>query len=406
VLVVGEAADSLARQTGGWTLSWQGADNSNADFPGATSLWAGLRDAVTAGGGQAVYSPSGAFTARPDVAIVVFGETPYAEFQGDQADVALHPAPDAALAAMRRLKAAGVPVVAVLLSGRPLYLNPEINAADAFIAAWLPGSEGEGLADVLVGRADGAARHDFRGRLSFSWPKRPDQTPLNPGQPEYDPQFAFGYGLSYADRRDLPRLAEAVARTGSDARGVLFADGRGGNGFGLVIGDAQAPRIAVTGARTATYGSEALTVVAVDRRRQEDARQAQWSGAEAAWLELRADQPIDLAREANGAMSLVLEVRSDQPPTAPVRLELGAAEGASAALDVTAMLAAAPAGSWGTLRIPLSCFGRAGADLAHVGRLRIETAGRLGLSLSDVRVSQGVAADACPAPAAVRPGAP
>ena len=135
LLVVGAAADSVARQSGGWTLSWQGADNTPADFPGATSIWAGLRDAVTAAGGQAQLSPDGAYTTRPDAAVVVFGETPYAEFQGDQADVALHPPATAELAAMRRLKAAGVPVVAVLLSGRPLYLNPEINAADAFVAA-------------------------------------------------------------------------------------------------------------------------------------------------------------------------------------------------------------------------------------------------------------------------------
>ena len=402
LLVVGAAADSVARQSGGWTLSWQGADNTPADFPGATSIWAGLRDAVTAAGGQAQLSPDGAYTTRPDAAVVVFGETPYAEFQGDQADVALHPPATAELAAMRRLKAAGVPVVAVLLSGRPLYLNPEINAADAFVAAWLPGSEGEGVADVLVGDARGRPRRDFRGRLSFSWPRTPEQTPLNLGQPGYDPQFAYGYGLTYADRRDLPRLAEAKLASAAGARGVLMADGRGVNGFALSLGDAQSPVIAATGARTATYGAEALVVTAVDRRRQEDARQARWSGAEPAWLELRDAAGADLSREANGEMSLELDVRVDRAPAAPVAASMLTAAGAGA-LPLGPALAALPAGAWSALRVPLACFTRTGADLAHVQALRIQTAGALALALSDVRLVQGRPEDRCPGAAPASP---
>jgi hypothetical protein len=92
------------------------------------------------------------------------------EYQpGDKTDLAL----------LKKLKAAGMPVVAVFLSGRPLWTNPEINASDAFVAAWLPGSEGGGVADVLVGDKAGKPRNDFQGKLSFSWPKRADQEPLN-----------------------------------------------------------------------------------------------------------------------------------------------------------------------------------------------------------------------------------
>ncbi len=119
-------------------------------FPGATSIWRGLRQAVTAAGGTATLAPDGRFARTPDVAIVVFGETPYAEFQGDLKSLQLRPELRAPWATMARLKAAGIPVVAVMLTGRPLYVNPALNLADAFVVAWLPGSEGAGVADLLI----------------------------------------------------------------------------------------------------------------------------------------------------------------------------------------------------------------------------------------------------------------
>ncbi len=397
LLVVGAAADSVARQAGGWTLSWQGDDNTPADFPGATSIWAGLRDAVAVAGGRATLSVDGSFTDKPDAALVVFGETPYAEFQGDQPDVALHPAADAELAAMRRLHAAGVPVVAVLLSGRPLYQNPEINAADAYVAAFLPGSEGAGVADVLVGDARGAPRRDFRGRLSFSWPRRPDQTPLNRGQPGYDPQFAFGYGLSYRDRTELPRLEEARLTATAGVRGQLLADGRGVNGWTLQLGDAATPALAAPASRAALPDG-AATLEAVDHRRQEDARRLLWRGGAPAWAELRVASPVDLQREANGDVVLEFALRVDGAPAGPVELALVGPGGARGAAAVAPRLRAAAPGAWTRLRVPLACFGRAGGDLAHVSGVRLTTAGALDLTVGDVRLAGTEPGDACPAP--------
>ncbi|MFD2781902.1 glycoside hydrolase family 3 protein [Novosphingobium pokkalii] len=171
ILVAGDGADDIARQSGGWTLSWQGTGLDPKLFPGATTLWQGIAEAAKVAGGQATLSPDGSYSgAKPDAAIVVFGETPYAEFQGDLRSLQLKPDLRAPLETMRRLKAQGVPVVAVMLTGRPLYTNPFLNLADAFVVAWLPGSEGEGVADVLLRRADGTMAHDFTGRLPFRWP--------------------------------------------------------------------------------------------------------------------------------------------------------------------------------------------------------------------------------------------
>src|SRR5262249_41459169 len=101
------------------------------------------------------------------------------------------------------LRAAGVPVVAVFFSGRPLWINPELNASDAFIAAWLPGTEGGGVADVIFRSGSGKVNHDFKGKLSYSWPKHPRQPNLNRNDAEYDALFPYGFGLTYRDKDRL-----------------------------------------------------------------------------------------------------------------------------------------------------------------------------------------------------------
>lgn len=390
ILVAGVGADSITKQTGGWTLSWQGNDNSNADFPGATSIWGGIKAAVEAGGGTATLSPAAVFAGkRPDAAIVVFGEDPYAEFQGDQADVALRVENAESLALLKRLRAAGVPTAAILVSGRPLYLNPQINAADAFVAAWLPGSEGAGIADVLIAKPGGAVNHDFVGQLSFSWPKRPDQTELNRGQRDYDPQFAFGYGLRYSRPTRVGTLPEPVMVVADAAPGVYLRDGTGTNGFRLTIGDQQAPHIAAVGARVATYGNEALTLRRIDRQRQEDAWAATWSGAGDAWIAVEREQPIDVTREANGMMALQIDLRPTRAPAGPVALSVN-----DTPVPIKAMLATGSA--WQKLRVPLHCFAAKGADLAKVSTIRVRTATTLGMELAGMSLQQTAPGDRCP----------
>ncbi|MGJ3627678.1 glycoside hydrolase family 3 protein [Sphingomonas sp. MMS24-JH45] len=148
----------------------------------------------------------------------MFGEQPYAEFMGDRPNLEYSPDDKSDLALLRRLKAAGVPVVAVFLSGRPMWVNAELNASDAFVAAFLPGSEGGGVADVLFANADGKPAHDFRGKLSFSWPRRAGPVGLNRGDARYDPLFPFGYGLTYADRKTC-RPSTSTMQAGNGAGG-------------------------------------------------------------------------------------------------------------------------------------------------------------------------------------------
>ena len=376
VLVAGDGADNISKQAGGWTISWQGTGLTNADFPGGTSIWAGIRETVRAGGGTAALSAEGRWTGRrPDVAIVVFGEEPYAEFVGDRQTLEFSPADRRHYEMMQRLRADGIPVVAVFLSGRPMWVNPELNASDAFVAAFLPGSEGGGVADVLFGDRNGRVRHDFRGRLSYSWPRRADQTPLNRGDADYDPLFAYGYGLSYADNGDLPRLPEERplgAAAGSD--GVLFGRGALSPGW--------------------SFGGEAATR-RLDRRAQEDAIQATFSGTGEQSMSLLAAQPLDISREATGQLSLLFEYRVDAAPSAPVFLRL---EGAR--VPIGGVLRAAAVGQWQTLAVPLGCFARGGVDMRRVSvPFALATAGRLQISVSDVRIASAtVPQDRCAQP--------
>ena len=194
VLVAGDGADNITQQCGGWTIDWQGTMPS-AEIRPAESVYEGIRRAVTAAGGSAELSPAGTFRVRPDVAIVVFGEQPYAEGRGDVPTLAWPGGGARELALLESLKRQGIPVVAVLLSGRPLWIEAELEAADSFVVAWLPGGEGGGVADVLFRAPDGALQHDFRGRLPLTWPRAP--AGAGAARERTAPLFPYGYGLRY-----------------------------------------------------------------------------------------------------------------------------------------------------------------------------------------------------------------
>ena len=181
--VAGRCADDIGNQCGGWTITWQG--KSGATTQGTTILGA-IRKAVSSGT-QVTHSHDGSGAAGATIGIAVIGETPYAEMQGDRASLALS-GEDAGV--VEKMKSAGIPVVVVLISGRPLIIESVLEKAEAVIAAWLPGSEGDGVADVLFGD------HKPSGKLSFTWPSR-DTASFARSDAGYKTLFPFGYGLSY-----------------------------------------------------------------------------------------------------------------------------------------------------------------------------------------------------------------
>jgi beta-glucosidase len=184
IVVTGSHCNNTGLQCGGWTLGWQGTSEK---VPGATSILDGMRD--VAGGDSIIWAPDTAVVTRGDVAVIVVGEPPYAEMKGDRtsAELVLDQSSSNLIA---RYHEAGIPVVTVLISGRPLVITRELEASEAFVAAWLPGSEGGGVADVLFGKAMPT------GTLPHTWPASADQIPINPGDGK-KPLFECGFGLKY-----------------------------------------------------------------------------------------------------------------------------------------------------------------------------------------------------------------
>lgn len=185
LFVGGSAADDPAIQAGGWTVSWQGRDNKRSDYEGFSTLLQGFEQATSSAGGSVVISEE----APADAAVIVFGETPYAEFQGDLAGTDFNFGDSGDLDLMRAMKAKGVPVVAVFLTGRPRGIDEVLEIADAVVVAWLPGSEGVGVADVLLSGVDGATGYDFKGKLPFTW--------VGNESSGLEDRLPIGYGLTY-----------------------------------------------------------------------------------------------------------------------------------------------------------------------------------------------------------------
>ena len=384
VLVAGDGADNVSKQSGGWTITWQGTGVPASAFPGATSIYAGIAAQMKAAGGSAELSPEGRYTHKPDVAIVVFGEDPYAEFQGDLKTFAYKPGNDADLKLLRKLKAAGIPVVSVFLAGRPLWMNREINASDAFVMAWLPGSEGEGVADVLLRQPDGRVQYDFHGKLSFAWPRTAVQVAQAAGQ---RPQYPYGFGLTYADRDTAGPLPEVSGLSGvQDPAGVYLQRGKPTEGFTLTVADAGAQPTAVTSVPV-TSARGGVSISAIDYKAQEDARLIAWS-ASGGTLALASAKPLDLNRETNGDVMLVLTLRADAvPASGDVSLGVDCAQSCRARLPIRAALAALPKGRWTTLAMPLKCFRNAGAAMQSLrAPLVLESSAPLKLALWKVQL--------------------
>jgi beta-glucosidase len=358
ILVAGDGADDIGKQSGGWTLTWQGTGLKAADFPKAQSIWSGIEQQVKAAGGKATLSIDGRYKAKPDVAIVVFGEEPYAEFQGDIKTLAYKPTNSTDLDLLKRLKAEGVPVVAVFLSGRPLWVNRELNASDAFVAAWLPGSEGGGVADVLLRNPQGEVAYDFRGTLSFSWPRNAIQTPLNVGQPGYDPLFAYGYGLTYARPAAVAQLDEEPGVDLSASQADRFFE-RGALATGWKLRVQSGNQSDTVDAMSAAPRSGALALAAVDHKAQEDAWRASWTGP--ATLALVPAEALDLNRETNGDVLLLATLRVDALGTGATHVFAECGADCRGASDVGPQLASLPRGQWTTVGLPLKCLASAGA---------------------------------------------
>lgn len=371
VLVIGDGADNISKTAGGWTLSWQGGGYPNSEFPNGESILSGIQSVVEAAGGQVIHDPTGNADVDADIVIAVYGEDPYAEFQGDTQNVDFVPnAFDPAI--LDTYRDQDTPVVSVFLSGRPLWTNPELNASDAFVAAWLPGSEGGGVADLLF-QTDPS--FDFTGRLSFSWPKRATQVELNAHNEDYDPLFALGYGLSFGDVGELSELPESSGLEGQDQvrSGVFFTKGALVAPWMFVGNGSPLGGLPIE--------TEALNIRATDMDAQEDSIRIDFKSSDAVFA-LAAGYEHDYSRESNGAMELTFQARSfGSDQTVQFGMDCDPDRPCASSLPVTLT------SEWNEVRLTLGCFAELGTRMAEIeSALTAQADAGTSIGLSEVRI--------------------
>ena len=201
-LIVGEMSQQIENQMGGWTITWQGkswegVNLSNEDFPNTQSIFDSLSNFIIQNGGSVEYSTDGSYKNKPDIVIFVYGETPYAEGEGDIVNLNFSKNNRNLLRKMRMFQKNNISVVSLFISGRPLIVDNEIKYSDSFVSIWLPGTAVEGINDVIFTNKDGSINYDFKGKLSFSWPSKTSNNPLNEKDEDYLPLYKYGYGLTY-----------------------------------------------------------------------------------------------------------------------------------------------------------------------------------------------------------------
>ncbi|MEM6186608.1 glycoside hydrolase family 3 protein [Shewanella vaxholmensis] len=391
VLVAGDAADNIGKQSGGWSITWQGTDNQNTDFPGATSIYAGIAKAVSASGGSAVLSVDGQFDAanKPDVAIVVFGEEPYAEGNGDIDNLEYQRGNKRDLALLQKLKAAGVPVVSVFISGRPLWVNPELNASDAFVAAWLPGTEGAGISEVLFTQVNGDVQYDFTGKLSFSWPSTPQQTLVNVHDNDYSSLLPYGYGLSYADTTTPSLLSNSLSEDNFSKQVPLsqkpLFERAVKAPWKMWIGSIDGDKVSMEPIASSVQTNEVVTIKTFDKQVQEDARHVSFNGKVLGFVSLQGNFPEDLRAYLASKSVLSIQVKVGSSITAPVNVGMICEGDCRANVDISSQLGALSLDTWSELNIDLTCYQKRGIDFAKIiSPFTFSSSGTVDISFSDI----------------------
>ncbi len=374
ILVVGKSADSIPNQTGGWSLTWQGSDNSNADFPNSETILAGVRHAD--GQANVTYSETArGIDLKPfDVIVAVIGETPYAETMGDIMPSATLRHSDRYpedLAVLNTVAKTHKPVVVVFVAGRPLYVNRLLNLSNAFVATWLPGTEGGGVADVLFASPAGSGHYNFSGTLARPWPGVPCP---DVGAGSAKPArwlFAPGYGLRYPSKREIPTLPTYPAVDACADASVLsvfhtlavppfalyLADGNPAHGAREIGSDMNADIDWPT-------SHPVLRLRTVQVNTQQDAKSVTWLGTGSFFAQ--SAQPRNLMSLVSAHAALQFDVVITAPAKEPVKVYMGCGHGCVRNVDLTHTFAGYANGARHTVSIPLQCFIRHGADLSHV----------------------------------------
>ena len=371
ILVVGDGASSISKASGGWTLSWQGTGHSNDKFPNGESILQGIEKIVDDAGGKLIFSKDGDTSIKADVVIAVYGEDPYAEFQGDRENLAFIPN-GFDTKKLSTYKENGIPIVSVFLSGRPMWANTEINNSDSFVAAWLPGSEGGGISDMLF-KTDPS--FDFTGRLSFTWPASAVVSKNN-----NQALFEIGYGLSYSSTDQIDFLSENSGLENSEiaSTGEYFNKGDVVAPWNIWLISGELEK------QIASFPSSVggLIISKTDHMAQEDALRINWTKSDGDYFRISSVKPNDLTRQSNGAMKLAFNAKSFTGSDST--LQIGQCDDS---FNCDKTLEIKISGEWKEYLIPLSNFEELGIDMSKIiSSILIKAEAGVDIGLSNVRL--------------------
>ena len=371
ILVVGDGASSISKASGGWTLSWQGTGHSNDKFPNGESILEGIEKTVNDAGGKLIFSKDGDTTIKADVVIAVYGEDPYAEFQGDRENLAFTPN-GFDTNKLSTYKENGIPIVSVFLSGRPMWANTEINNSDSFVAAWLPGSEGGGVSDMLF-KTDPS--FDFTGRLSFTWPASALVSKNN-----NQALFEIGYGLSFTSINQIDFLSENSGLENSEiaSTGEYFNKGDVVAPWDIWLISGKLEK------QIASFPSSVggLIISKTDHMAQEDALRINWTKSDGDYFRISSVKPNDLTRQSNGAMKLAFNAKSFTGSDST--LQIGQCDDS---FNCDKTLEIKISDEWQEYLIPLSNFEELGIDMSKIiSSILIKAEAGIDIGLGNVRL--------------------
>ena len=381
VLVIGPDADSLRTQTGGWTLDWQGTNNQNKDFPNSITFLDALKEEIGAENVTHVQFLNNVNAEDYDLAIVAYGEQPYAEGVGDRSN--LNFSSKRHIAFLELLAENKIPTVSLFFTGRPLWVTKEINLSDAFVVAWLPGTESRGMTDVMVN--SDKTNYDFTGKLPFSWPKNTYQANLNYYDATSDPLFAYGYGLTYEDNVVVPDLDEGEINTNEQLSKIELLKGTISENFIGYIQESNLQQVQLSSNKVSSQNN-IVKVDLIDINKQDDTLNLQIK--ETAHLNsflLLSKEILNLRSFDDGYINLRARVNDTNDD---IKYLISCGIGCTPVLDLSEFLTKSD--SFIDYSLPIKCFSNnSSLDLSKVNLpLYIATKGPLDLDLMNVEIGR------------------
>ena len=388
ILVIGDSANKITKHMGGWTITWQGRENQNSEFPNSKSIFEAIKLKAENNGGSAEFSNSSDYEKKPDVVIFVYGEDPYAEGDGDRKHIFYENQDKRFLKYMREIADKKIPSVSLFISGRPLIVNEEINLSDSFVQLWLPGTAIEGITDVIFTNKNNEINYDFKGKLSYSWPKFSYQTKLNYGDEEYDPLFPYGFGLTYADEnyRDSINIKETVPQRDE----ITLFLGSAYPSYKEIISyyDSDKNEQIYEGISADIYKNEkaGILISKFDYKKQDDAKRIDFGKKNTMkFWEISSGSSEDLSYMKNGSLELILKPQSLSDKKIELviqcsknvnQINISGTKECYKAFDLSNLLKDESLGVWKKITMPFSCLNNDSFEISSItSRAKLATSG-------------------------------